>query len=182
MKHVNPLDCLSAERCIIIYLLDLLKSCTLPKTAALDSFQKTLIKVEEHIIRNEGKPILQSHIYNPQFMSDIIINPRRGGKIEPAWCRSLNESASNRYSFVCNVLIAVCRETDNDRLHDIAFTCAELTAGSNDLSIEWVAALRTLCDISAEERFYPDLLDQIDIQNTSFHNSVAVFACILLGK
>lgn len=63
------------------------------------------------------------------------------GKIEPQWGRQLAESASNRYSLVCNAILAVVNETDNDRLNDIALTCAELTACCNSLSAEWLGML-----------------------------------------
>lgn len=65
------------------------------------------------------------------------------GKIEPQWARQLAESASNRYSLVCNAIIAVASETDNDRLNDIALTCAELTACCNSLSAEWLGKYRS---------------------------------------
>jgi len=54
--------------------------------------------------------------------------PRRGGKLDPHWLGTLHESPANVYSFVSNALIAVCRETDNERLNDVALACAELTA------------------------------------------------------
>jgi len=60
------------------------------------------------------------------------------GKIDPSWARQLNESASNRYSLVCNAIIAVSNETNNDKLNDIALTCAELTACCNALPAEWL--------------------------------------------
>lgn len=37
------------------------------------------------------------------------------GKIELSWARQVAESPSNRYSFVCSAMLAVCREVDNDR-------------------------------------------------------------------
>jgi hypothetical protein len=60
------------------------------------------------------------------------------GRIEPQWARQLAETPSNRYSFVCNAVVAVCTETDNDRLNDLAILCAELTACCNSLSAEWL--------------------------------------------
>lgn len=114
-------------------------------------------------------------------MADVLANPRRGGKIDLTWARQLNESPANRYSFVCNALIAVSQETDNDRLNDISQTCAELTACCNSLSTEWLSALIALCG-SSNEPFYQDILGKIDIQNLSIHNSLAVFTCILVGE
>jgi hypothetical protein len=60
------------------------------------------------------------------------------GRIEPQWARQLAETPSNRYSFVCNAVVAVCNETDNERLNDLAIVCAELTACCNSLSAEWL--------------------------------------------
>jgi mediator of RNA polymerase II transcription subunit 12 len=62
-------------------------------------------------------------------------------KIEPAWARQLNDSAGNRYSFVCNAVIAVCTTSDVDRLNDLGHLCAELTACCNLLSAEWLGNL-----------------------------------------
>jgi hypothetical protein len=64
------------------------------------------------------------------------------GRIEPQWSRQLAETPSNRYSFVCNAVVAVCNETDNDRLNDLAILCAELTACCNSLSAEWLGECR----------------------------------------
>lgn len=62
-------------------------------------------------------------------------------KIEPAWVRQLNDSCSNRYSFVCNAIIGVCTTTDIDRLNDLGHLCAELTAMCNMLSSEWLGKI-----------------------------------------
>jgi len=61
------------------------------------------------------------------------------GKIDPGWYRQLNESQSNRYSLVCNVVIAVATETsDIERLNDLAILSAELTASCSSLASEWL--------------------------------------------
>lgn len=55
------------------------------------------------------------------------------------WIRQLNESPEKRYSFVCNVIIISCNETtDVDRLNDLGILSAELTAGCNALTTEWI--------------------------------------------
>lgn len=182
VKNVtNVADCSSAERCILAYLLDLYSSCSMLKTKshATDPFQHAYNKIKA--LFAPLKPEANSHPYNMHFMADVFANPRRGGKIDPSWSRQLNENAANRYSFVCNALIVVSREMDNDRLNDIAATCAELTACCNALSAEWLGAFIALCG-SSNEAFYPDILTQIDTQNLSIHNSLAVFNCILIGK
>lgn len=61
------------------------------------------------------------------------------GKIDLGWYRQLNESQSNRYSLVCNVVIAVATETsDIERLNDLAILSAELTASCSSLASEWL--------------------------------------------
>lgn len=61
------------------------------------------------------------------------------GKIDPGWHRQLNESQSNRYSLVCNVVIAVATETsDIERLNDLAILSAELTSSCSSLASEWL--------------------------------------------
>lgn len=107
--------------------------------------------------------------------------PRRGGKLDPHWLGTLHESPANVYSFVSNALIAVCRETDNERLNDVALACAELTASCNVLSEEWIAALQSLCSGSKSPR-YPHLGGQVDIGQGKTHNALAVFVCILVAR
>lgn len=182
VKHVtNPGDCSSAERCILAYLFDLYSSCSLLKTKPqpTEPFHNAYPKIKQALYA-PLQPVATAHPYNMMFMVDQITNPKRGGKIEPNWGRQLNESPANRYSFVCNALIAVSRECDNDRLNDISAMCAELTACCNSLSAEWLGALIALCG-SSNETFYTDILGPIDIQNLNIHNSLAVFTCILVG-
>lgn len=93
-------------------------------------------------------------------MIDVINSPKRGGKIEPSWARQLNESATNRYSFVCNAVIAVTGDIDNDTLNDIAAMCAELTACCNALSTEWLGVLIALCGSSKDAGYYVDVMNQ----------------------
>lgn len=183
VKHVNnPGDCSSAERCILAYLYDLYTSCSLLKTKphGTEPFHNAYPKIKQQL-HNPVQPAAAAHTYNMSFLTEVFTSPRRGGKIEPTWGRQLNESAANRYSFVCNALIAVSRETDNDRLNDISATCAELTACCNALSVEWLGAFIALCG-SSNESFYTDILGQIDTQNLTLHNSLAVFVCILIGE
>lgn len=183
VKHVsNPADCSSAERCILAYLFDLYSSCSLlkAKPPPTEPFHNAYPKIKQTLYA----PVVlvaAAHPYNMLFMADVLANPRRGGKIEPAWGRQLAESAANRYSFVCNALIAASREQDNDRLNDMAAMCAELTACCNALSVEWLCAMIALCG-SSNETYYTDILGHIDIQNVAIHNSLAVFTCILVAR
>lgn len=114
-------------------------------------------------------------------MLDLFRSPRRNVQIDACMVRALNEVPANRYSFVCNALIAVSRETDNDRLNDLSIMCAEFNAHCNSLSAEWLGAFIALCG-SSNEGFYSDLPLHIDIQKVSVHNSLAVFVSILVGE
>lgn len=185
MKHVsNPADCSSAERCILAYLFDLYSSCSLLKAKphATEPFHNAYPKIKAALY-GPVQFTASAHSYNMLFMMDVLTNPKRGGKIEPAWGRQLCESAANRYSFVCNALIAASRETDNDRLNDMAAMCAELTACCNALSVEWLCAVIALCGSSIDANpYYADILGQIDTQNLAIHNSLAVFTCVLVAR
>lgn len=182
VKHVsNPSDCTSAERCILAYLYDLYLACSILKTKPpSEPFHNAYPKIKQTIYAPiKLSPAPQQ--YNPQFMTDILTNPKRG-KIESSWGRQLSESPSNRYSFVCNAIIAICRESDNDKLNDIAIMCAELTACCNSLSAEWFGALGALCNTKNENGYYVEILNSVDLQNAHIYNSIAVFTCILIGK
>ncbi|XP_057325001.1 mediator of RNA polymerase II transcription subunit 12 [Microplitis mediator] len=185
VKHVsNPSDCSSAERCILAHLYDLYSSCFFLKVKphGVEAFSNAYPKIKAAMFNTNPALVPSSHPYNSQYMVEILNNPRRGGKIEPQWARSLNESPANRYSFVCNAIVAVCNETDNDKLNDIAITCAELTACCNSLTVEWLGALAGLCLLADGPQFYIDLLNQVNIQDLSIHNSLAVFTSIMIAR
>lgn len=183
VKHVsNPSDCSSAERCILAYLYDLYSACSsLKARPQQEPFHNAYPKIKQALY-TPLQPTPSAHTYNPQFMLDIITNPRRGGKIESGWARQLNESASNRYSFVCNAVVAVTRDIDNDCLNDIAAMCAELTACCNSLSTEWLGVLIALCGSNRDAGYYVDVLTQVDVQNTNIHNALSVFTSILVAR
>lgn len=184
IKHVgNPTECSSAERCILAYLSDLYEWCQILRSKDQEAeffTQITNVKKFKNIFNQPEQLGMVPQSYNPQFMQEFFASPKRGGKIDPLWLRQLHESSANVYSFVSNVIYAVCHETDNDRLNDIAIACAELTAGCNTLSVEWIAALQSICHAMKKTR-YPHLC-QIDIQNNKIHNSLAVFICILVAR
>ncbi|XP_055373234.1 mediator of RNA polymerase II transcription subunit 12 [Condylostylus longicornis] len=183
VKHVyNPCDCSSAERCILAYLGDLYSSCCILKTKPqyAEHFYLIYPKIRQALVL--GYQISASpRSYNPHFFMDILSSPRRFGKIDSLWGRQINESPSNIFSFVCNAVIVICRERDNEKLNDIAISCAEFTACCNALSAEWLSVLEALCGSSNETK-YRDLVGQIDIQNHNVHNSLAVFTCILVAR
>lgn len=183
VKHVtNPSECTSAERCILIYLLDLYSSCALLKSKppASETFFNIYAKVKQ-VVAAAVQPVPSECYFNQTFMMEIFVNPPRGGKIDSAWGRIVNENQTSRYSFVCNALIAVSRETDNDRLNDISIMCAEFTAHCNALSSEWLGAFIALCG-SSNDGFYAHIPEHIDVQKVMIHNSLAVFVSILVGE
>lgn len=183
VKHVtNPNECTSAERCVLIYLLDLYSSCSLLKSKppASETFFSIYAEVKR-MVAAAIQPQPAECFYNPSFLMEIFVNPPRGGKIDPTWGRILNESLENRYSFVCNALIAISNQTDNDRLNDISIMCAEFTAHCNALSSEWLGAFIALCG-SSNDGFYAHIPEHIDIQKVHIHNALAVFVSILVGK
>ncbi|KAG5680297.1 hypothetical protein PVAND_009814 [Polypedilum vanderplanki] len=182
VKHVsNPSDCTSAERCILAYLYDLYLACSILRTKPpSEPFHNAYPKIKQTIYAPiKLSPSPQQH--NPQYMMEILTNPKRG-KIESSWGRQLSESQQNRYSFVCNAIIAICRESDNDKLNDIAIMCAELTACCNSLSAEWFGALGALCNTKNETGYYVEILNSVDLQNVHIYNSIAVFTCILIAR
>ncbi|XP_032453194.1 mediator of RNA polymerase II transcription subunit 12 isoform X4 [Nasonia vitripennis] len=184
VAHVsNPSDCSSAERCVLAHLYDLYSNCSLLKTKphSSEGFNNANPKIRAaYYTALTLTP--SNHLYNSQFMVDVLNNPRRGGKIEPQWARQLNETPANRYSFVCNAIVTVCSETDNDKLNDIAITCAELTACCNALNTEWLGVLSALCCSSNSSANYNDVQNQVDVQDLSIHNSLAVFTSILIAR
>lgn len=184
VKHVNnPSECTSAERCILVYLLDLYSSCSLLKSKppASETFFNIYAKVKQVVAANGVQPMPAECKHDLTFMLQIFMNPPRGGKIDSTWGRILNENQTNRYSFVCNALIAVSRQTDNDRLNDISIMCAEFTAHCNALSSEWLGAFIALCG-SSNDGFYADIPKHIDVKKVAIHDSLAVFVSILVGK
>lgn len=183
VRHVvNPSVCTSAERCILFFLYDLYLSCSLLKSKppSTESFFNIYGKVKQ-LQSSAMHPTPATYEFKRSFMFETFMNPRRGGHIDPSMARALNEVAENRYNFVCNALIAVSRETDNDRLNDLAIMCAEFNAHCTALSAEWLGAFIALCG-SSNDGFYTHLPDHIDIQKVSIHNSLAVFVSILVGE
>lgn len=76
----------------------------------------------------------------------------------------------------------VCREIDNERLNDLSIMCAEMTACCNTLAAEWLGALLALCCPMSHPGYYTDLHKNLDIQDASIHNALAVFTCILIAR
>ncbi|XP_012157623.1 mediator of RNA polymerase II transcription subunit 12 isoform X2 [Ceratitis capitata] len=185
IKHVNnPKECSSAERCILAYLSDLYEMSFLVKSKETETEYFPIIAVMKVFKDLYNSPEQLSSVpqsYNPHFLQELFVSPRRGGKIEYHCIRQLQESTINVYSFVSNAILAVCQESDNDHLNEIAILCAELTAACNTLSEEWIAALQSLCNASKKLR-YPHLFELVDVHDSKVHNSLAVFICILVAR
>ncbi|CAH1994694.1 unnamed protein product [Acanthoscelides obtectus] len=184
VKHVtNPGDCSSAERCILAHLYDLYSSCSLLKSKphTVEPFGNAYPKIKQALY-TALQPTPNMYVYNAQYMQELFLNPKRAGRIDSATAKQLNENGNNRYSFVSNAVIQVCRETDNERLNDIAIMCAEMTACCNSLASEWLGVLLALCCPLSHPGYYSDVLNQLDIQDPSIHNALAVFTCILIAR
>lgn len=182
VKHVaNPSECTSAERGILFYLYDLYM-CTLHKTKspAAETYSSIHSKMKPVVSANI-QPTPATCYFSEDSWRELFVKPPRGGKIDPTWCQALNESVQNRYSFVCSAMLAISRETDNDRLNDISIMCAEFTAQCNALSSEWLGAFMALCG-STNEVYYPHIPENIDIHKVAIHNALAVFVSILIGE
>ncbi|XP_062528646.1 mediator of RNA polymerase II transcription subunit 12 isoform X2 [Bombyx mori] len=189
MKSVgNPDDCGSAERCVLALLHDLYKAAAhLCHAPHADTFANAYPKIKQALY-SPLQPIPSNYVYNPEFLSDFFTNPRKG-KMEISWARQIAESPSNRYSFVCSAMLAVCREVDNDRVNELGVVCAEMTAWCSGLAAEWLGALVALCGAqhypggtAPHPPLYPDLLRQRDLHDASAHDALAVFTCILVAR
>lgn len=182
VKHVStPGDCSSAERCVLAHLYDLYSSCHLLKAKPHTEFANAYPKIRQALYSPLQPTASNNYQYNMHYMQELFASPRRG-KFDSNWARQLAESPNNRYSFVTNAIIAVCRETDNERLNELSVMCAEVTACFNALSAEWVGALMALCCSTNSSNFYMDLLTHVDVQDVSIHNSLAVFTSILIAR
>lgn len=185
VKHVsNPGDCSSAERCILAHLYDLYSSCSLLKSKphAVEPFGNAYPKIKQALYTSPQPTPTNIYVYNAQYMQELFINPRRAVRIDSVLAKQLNENGNNRYSFVSNAVIQVCREMENERLNDLAILCAEMTACCNSLASEWLGVILTLCCPLSHPGYYTEVLSQLDIQDVSVHNALAVFTCILIAR
>ncbi|KPJ13735.1 Mediator of RNA polymerase II transcription subunit 12 [Papilio machaon] len=202
---VNPGDCGSAERCVLAQLHDLYKAAAhLCHAPYADTFANAYPKIKQALY-SPVQPIPAKYKYDPEFLSEFFMNPRKG-KIEIAWARQVAESPANRYNFVCSAMLAVCREVDNDRVNELGVVCAEMTAWCSALAPEWLGALVALCGAQhypapkpqapqcpspqpnrpcsppPPPPLYPDLLCHRDLHDAAAHDALAVFTCILVAR
>uniref|UniRef100_A0AAY4DLP5 Mediator complex subunit Med12 LCEWAV-domain domain-containing protein n=1 Tax=Denticeps clupeoides TaxID=299321 RepID=A0AAY4DLP5_9TELE len=180
---VNPADCSSAERCILAYLYDLYTSCSHLKSKFGEIFSEFCSKVKNSIYWNID-PSDSNMLWDQVFMIDTIANPSVHNVNHSLVGQLLNDSAANRYSFVCNVLMDVCVDhRDPERVNDIGILCAELTAYCRSLSAEWLGVLKALCCSSNNGNCgFNDLLCNVDVSDLSFHDSLATFVAILIAR
>lgn len=106
-------------------------------------------------------------LWDPLFMMEAIANPSAHNFNHSVVGKILNDSAANRYSFVCNVLMDVCVDhRDPERVNDIGILCAELTAYCRSLSAEWLGILKALCCSSNNGNCgFNDLLCNVDVSS-----------------
>ncbi|XP_075426563.1 mediator of RNA polymerase II transcription subunit 12-like protein isoform X3 [Ascaphus truei] len=179
---VNPSECSSPERCILAYLYDLYLSCSHLRSKFGDLFSSACSKVKQTIYSNV-QPSNSNVLWDPEFMLDFIENPLAHNINHYMLGKILSENATNRYSYVCNVLMNVCMgHQDADRINDISNLCAELTACCTVLSSEWLGVLKALCCSSNHVWGFNDLLCSVDVSDLSFHDSLATFIAILIAR
>lgn len=75
----------------------------------------------------------------------------------------------------------MCRESDNERLNDLAIMCAEMTACCNSLASEWLGVLLALCCPMSHPGYYTDVLTQLDIQVVILLCFCVMCECCLLS-
>lgn len=75
-----PNDCSSAERCVLAHLYDLYSSCSFLKSKVhcIEPFANAYPKIRQALYASL-QPMPSSYDLNPQFMIDVLTNPRRGG-------------------------------------------------------------------------------------------------------
>ncbi|XP_052783955.1 mediator of RNA polymerase II transcription subunit 12-like protein isoform X1 [Mya arenaria] len=182
VKHVcNPADCTSAERCILAYLYDVYTSCSYLKNKFQEMFSNAYSKIRVTLYA-DIKPSASNLMWDPSFMIDFLASAKCI-PIEQHYIEQLNKNGANRYSFVVNTMLNICKFTvTSDRLNEISVLCAELTAKCNALSAEWLGVLCALCCSANQSCGYIDVLTQIDVSDLSFHDNLAVFTSILIAR
>lgn len=102
---VNPGDCSSAERCILVHLHDLYSACihlrskthqaepfsnAYPKIRSVQIFSKHFLIytyflmslfIFRQVLYANLQPVPSNFVCNPQFLSEVFTNPHRGGNI-----------------------------------------------------------------------------------------------------
>ncbi|XP_071503303.1 mediator of RNA polymerase II transcription subunit 12-like protein [Diadema antillarum] len=181
VKHVsNVTNCTSAERCILAYLYDLYTSCSHLKSKFSDLFSSVANKVKQALYTSI-QPSESNLMWNQNFMQEFIENPKSREFKHSSLGRQLNDSPADRYSFVCNALLAICNASP-EKLNNLSIMCAELTASCTTLSSEWLGVLKALCCSSNHSCGFNDLLCDVDVSDLSIHDNIAVFTAILIAR
>ncbi|XP_071949352.1 mediator of RNA polymerase II transcription subunit 12-like protein isoform X1 [Antedon mediterranea] len=179
-QGTNISECSSAERCILAYLYDLYTSCTHIKVRFSDVFSSMNSKIKQTLCGSLTPSQANQHL-DEGYLAELLDDPRKKRPFSRVDLGDLNE---HRFSFVCNVLLAICRSQDSDRLNDVSILSAELTANCNSLCAEWLGALKALCCSSNHSCGFNELLchGEVDVDDISIHDSIAVFMAILIAR
>lgn len=178
----NPINCSTAERCVLTYLYDIYTTCTPLQLRHSEIFNPAYTKMKATLFA-QITPSSTNAKWDQSEMADIIKTARLPD--DPSKLhKSLCESSATRYSFVCNAMLeVVATPADNLRnINDLAVLCAELTAHCNALSQEWLGVLKALCCSSQQDLGFFDVLTTIDVGDLSIHDSLAVFTAMLIAR
>ncbi|GFR15875.1 mediator of RNA polymerase II transcription subunit 12-like protein, partial [Trichonephila clavata] len=175
VKHINTPECTtSAERCILSYLYDMNSCCSYVKPRHPEQFLNLHPKAKSVVMG------MVSSSWNTKIMLDYLSDPRL--KPDLQIIKQLNEQPQLRYSFVCSVLHCVTACRDSDRLNELSILSAEITSKCYHLSNEWLGALKALCCSSNHNCGFLDLLTQVNVNDVSIHDHLAVFTSILVAR
>ncbi|CAJ0595168.1 unnamed protein product [Cylicocyclus nassatus] len=147
----------------------------------LHGIRDNLLRILEH-----GGPACHGErVYDENFYKDALGKTMRFFSYRDYKEKLASfEHLRNRCSFVINSFIAAkdCMR-DHDRLVDLATFCGHITAEIPVLANEWIVAIKTLCCISTNESLaYEELLEYIEVSNSSTHYPIATFVMLLAGK
>ncbi|XP_012937095.1 mediator of RNA polymerase II transcription subunit 12-like protein [Aplysia californica] len=178
----NPINCSTAERCVLTYLYDIYTTCSPLQMRHSEIFNPAYTKMKATLFA-QINPSCTNAKWDQNEMKDIITSaklPEEANRVH----KSLGDSATTRYSFVCNAMLeVVSTQPDNLRnINDLAVLCAELTAHCNSLSEEWLGVLKALCCSSQQDLGFIDVLTTIDVGDLSIHDSLAVFTAMLIAR
>ncbi|GFR92708.1 mediator of RNA polymerase II transcription subunit 12-like protein, partial [Elysia marginata] len=178
----NPINCSTAERCVLTYLYDIYTTCTPLQLRHSEIFNPAYTKMKATLFA-QITPSSTNAKWDQSEMADIIKTaklPEDSTKLHKSLC----ESSATRYSFVCNAMLeVVATPAENLRnINKLAVLCAELTAHCNALSQEWLGVLKALCCSSQQDLGFFDVLTTIDVGDLSIHDSLAVFTAMLIAR
>ncbi|XP_027541712.1 mediator of RNA polymerase II transcription subunit 12-like protein [Neopelma chrysocephalum] len=119
-------------------------------------------KVKQTIYSNI-QPSNSNLLWDLEFMLDLLEDPSAHSINCSMLGKILSDSAGNRDSFVCNVLLGVCLgHQDLGRISAMGNLCAELTCCCSLLSSECLGVVKALCCSSNHVWGFSDLLCSVD--------------------